>query len=132
MPDLVKSIPIMLDKPRRLRFDFNAMATFQDQTGINPLLIGDRISEPKNLRALLWVCLQDEDPGITLETVGHMMGISNHEMIEGKLAEAFSKSLPKEKEGGKKIPPRPGRWTSRISGLLRSFFSGSRRHGSGG
>ncbi len=94
MPELVKSIPITLDKPRKLRFDFNAMAIFQDTTGVSPLNMGAKMMEPKNLRALLWACLRDDDPDITIEAVGHEMGPANIEMIKDKLVEAFGAAMP--------------------------------------
>ena len=101
MPELVKSIPITLDKPRKLRFDFNAMALFQEATGISPLSMGAKMLEPKNLRALLWACLKDDDPDITIEMVGREMGPANIDMIEAKLGEAFGAAMPEVKPSAK-------------------------------
>ena len=105
MPDLVKSVTIMLDKERKMRLDFNAMELFQEKTGLNPLTLGDRIMEPANLHALLWATLRDEDPQLAYEAVGRMMGPDNAVMIEEKLGEAFTVSTPAAEPGDKAASP---------------------------
>lgn len=85
----VKSIPIQLDKKRRLCFDFNAFAELQRECGIS---FGDlqkfiRLATLKDtmvdgpgmllplyeLRGFIWAGLLDESPGITLKEVGDML-----------------------------------------------------------
>ena len=93
MPDLVKSVPIVLDKPRLIRLDFNALMLFQDTTGVNPLTIGKSLT-PRNVVTLLWASLRDEDPELTLKEVGRMIGMSNALLVENKLVEAFTAGMP--------------------------------------
>jgi len=69
---------IKLDKPRKLRYTINAMATLEDLTGkpfasfVNGLGNEENFSF-KDLRALVWAGLIDEDPSLTPEDVGNLL-----------------------------------------------------------
>lgn len=71
---MAKSVTIELDKPRRLRFDLNALA---DLEGVLGLGIGQIFKEEmigvRVIRALLWAGLKWEDRGLTLERVGTLL-----------------------------------------------------------
>jgi hypothetical protein len=82
-------IPIELDKPRTLRYDWNALAEFEDRTGVPITEIGKKVSI-KTLRALLFCGLKHEDPTLTEEAVGAMIGMDDIQTIQSKLMEALS------------------------------------------
>ena len=84
---IVKSIPIQLDKKRRLCFDFNAFAELQRECGISFLDLQKfvNIAEASKsgkagitlpfyeLRGFIWAGLLDETPDITLKEVGKIL-----------------------------------------------------------
>ena len=65
---------IYLDKARKLRFDFNAIADLEQKAGVG---IGALLSEEKigfnTLRLLLWAALKWEDRKLTSEQAGDLM-----------------------------------------------------------
>lgn len=68
---------IKLDKPRKLRYTINAMATLEDLTG-KPFAsfvagFNEESFSFKDLRALVWAGLIDEDPSLTPEDVGNLL-----------------------------------------------------------
>lgn len=70
-------VTIKLDKPRKLRYTINAMATLEDLTG-KPFAsfvagFNDEGFSFKDLRALVWAGLIDEDPSLTPEDVGNLL-----------------------------------------------------------
>jgi hypothetical protein len=84
---VVKSVPINLDKRRRLCFDFNAFAELQRECGISILDLQKFINIAKQnesgksglvlpfyeLRGFIWAGLLDESPDITLKEVGRIL-----------------------------------------------------------
>jgi hypothetical protein len=79
-----KFITINLDKPRKLKFDLNAMAAYEDSTGKSAFTIGEDISA-KSIRALLWASLIHEDSELTIEDVGSMIHTGNMQEITQKI-----------------------------------------------
>ena len=73
----MKGIPIVLDKERHLRMTLNAMIQFEELTGKEFTKL--KLSEMtiKDMRILLWLCLLWEDPALTEEEVGAMIGLDN-------------------------------------------------------
>ena len=83
----VKSIPIRLDKQRRLCFDFNAFAELQRECKIGILDLQKFVSFVEaagkmktgllipvyELRGFIWAGLLDETPDITLKEVGKIL-----------------------------------------------------------
>jgi hypothetical protein len=68
------AVPIELDRPRRLRFDVNALAELEMALGgqsFSEVLSGEM--GLATIRALLWAGLRHEDRGITLERAGLLM-----------------------------------------------------------
>jgi len=122
---VVKSIPIQLDKKRRLCFDFNAFAELQRECGVSFFDLQKFVSiagEGKDkksgivlplyeLRGFLWAGLLDETPDITIKEVGKILDncfMNNPEELGGKLMDAIMQSTffknPKKKIVKPKIP----------------------------
>ena len=70
----MKSVTIQLDRPRRLRFDYNALSDVEEKAGMG---IGAILSEQRigfaMTRVLLWGGLKWEDRKLTLEKVGELL-----------------------------------------------------------
>jgi len=102
-------IPINLDKLRHLRFDINAMAVFEEITGLNLLKpsvqkqLADDISVSQ-FRAFLYACLVHEDETLTLKQVGGFINNANMQEIAEKIIMAQSVAAP-EAKGGKDTAP---------------------------
>ena len=65
---------IHLDKARKLRFDFNAIADLEQKAGVG---IGALLSEEKvgfnTLRLMIWAGLRWEDKRLTTDQAGEML-----------------------------------------------------------
>lgn len=88
-------LTLELDRPRRLRFDFNALADAEEALGkgLAVVLSGDMVGF-RTLRALLWAGLKWEDRGLTIERMGQLI----QKFIEGAgtleaLGDAIGKAL---------------------------------------
>lgn len=68
-----KVIPIMLDRPRELYLDANALALLEEETGLNVMRGEFRPNSAKMIRLFFWACLVQDDPSLTLEDVGRHM-----------------------------------------------------------
>jgi len=126
----VKSIPIKLDKQRRLCFDFNAFAELQRECGISFFdlqkfvnLAAMRKGEKAGimlpfyeLRGFIWAGLLDETPDITLKEVGKILDdciVRQPEKIGANLVDAlmqstFFKEAKKKVIGSKSKKKRTG------------------------
>ncbi len=85
---------IELDRPRRLRFDFNSLADAEHVTGAG---IGAMLSGELGLRgyrALLWAGLKGEDRRLTVNAVGDLIQgrIDNGGTLE-EIIEALTHAL---------------------------------------
>lgn len=114
--ELQGEVEILLDRPRRLKFDWQALATFQQHYGstfetllaklakIKDLPPDDQeavayyfvsVVGPVELRLLLYCALKHEDPDLTVERAGELMSEAPGEMEEqfgfiwGKIWHAF-------------------------------------------
>lgn len=92
----------------KMRLDFNALAEFEAETGLNAL---KALQDPAdlsitNVRALFWCGLRQCHPDITLETAGRMASFDS-------LNAAMTVSAPDASEGGApgnaRKPSRPRR-----------------------
>ncbi len=66
-------VNIELDKPRRIRFDTNALCDAEEALGVG---IGAMLNQQvgfRVIRALLWAGLKWEDRGLTLERTGTLI-----------------------------------------------------------
>lgn len=96
----IKPIPITLDKPRTLYFDFNAFIELEEIYGdIKTALEGVEGLKLKPIRDMIWAGMLHEDENITPKQVGKMLHPSNIEEIAVKIAEAVGVSLPEPEEG---------------------------------
>ena len=90
-----KGVPIMLDKPRHIKYDLNAFEKVYKLTGMN-LLDGKTLTQmvtPEDFKILLWAGLIHEDKRLTLEQVGAMVSMGNI----GVLTEVFKAIAPGKK-----------------------------------
>ncbi|NSW92321.1 MAG: hypothetical protein HPY74_16915 [Firmicutes bacterium] len=99
-------ISIELDKPRKLRFDLNALCELEDLFN-KPLqqILNDGVSDVKTIRAFIWAGLLHEDPELTIKDVGHMIDLTNILQAQEKITEAlnsgFGDDQGKNEEGPK-------------------------------
>lgn len=70
---MARYVSVELDKPRRLRFDINAISDAEEElgTGIGKAL--QMRAGIREIRALLWAGLKWEDRGLTLERTGYIL-----------------------------------------------------------
>lgn len=69
----VKEIQVMLDRPRTMRLDVNAMEVLEDITGKNMMNGEFRGDSVRDVRAFFFACLVWEDPELTIEKVGEFL-----------------------------------------------------------
>lgn len=91
MSKLDSTVEIVLDRPRRLRFGFNADSAFEEATGQTLSGIMFRAGQAENkesgsactvigfrlLRAMVWAGLRHEDPTLTIEAVGDLLDLAS-------------------------------------------------------
>jgi hypothetical protein len=91
----IKPIPITLDKPRTLLYDFNAFMELEDLYGdINKAFKGLEQLKMRPIRDMIWAGLIHEDESLTPKQVGKMLHVLNLEEIATKITEALGISLP--------------------------------------
>ena len=69
-------VRIQLDKPRKIKFDLNAVAEFEEETGSSFVSIASDGADGlgmKHVRALLWAGLLHEDQKITVKEAGDLV-----------------------------------------------------------
>lgn len=84
-------------KERTLRFDFNALAELERETGINAL-DGSVWTNPSVTitRALLWAGMLHEEPELTIREVGSWLRLDNVEEVIGLIATAYQAAVGRE------------------------------------
>jgi hypothetical protein len=117
MSVLFPGVQIALDKPRTVKFDFNANVKLEKETGVNTLMENPIDKDHMNgamLRAMLWAGLLHEDKVLTIEQVGAMITSRNSNAVLVAVIDAWTETLPEAREGkeGKKAekpadPPNP-------------------------
>jgi hypothetical protein len=65
-------IPIELDKPRNLKYSFNA---FADMQSVDSVIFLRPADSPLAIRVLLWGGLKHEDPTLTPSKVGDILDV---------------------------------------------------------
>jgi hypothetical protein len=96
---LAPSVPVMLDRERRLKLDINALVAFEDQSGKSVMNDGLANLTVRDIRALLWAALQHEDADLTVEQVGAWVHLGNLGVITEKLNMLVSLALPAAQNG---------------------------------
>lgn len=85
-----KSVKITLDKERHLRLNLNDLEEFERRLGHSPLeLMEGGTLSIKEVKLVLWGALLHEDPELTADQVGEMVGIGNFSQV----AQAIQKLL---------------------------------------
>jgi len=99
-------IDIVLDKPRKLLFDMNAMATFEETTKLNFFTFTKNMTNLSaiELRAFLHAGLVHEDPSLTLKAVGAMIGPENMQQVHSSIIKSISVNNPTVEKGDEKLP----------------------------
>ena len=95
MRTTIPTVKIVLDRERTLRFDFNALASFEEQSGrsaLDPAVWNS--PDAKTLRALLWAAMLHEDEALTIKAVGAMIHAGNVSYVSEKIQEASAASNP--------------------------------------
>ena len=95
-------------KERELIFDLNAMATYEEVTGKNILKLDMNKLGARDIRALLFACLQSGDRNLTIEQVGAWITPSSMRDIVGQLGNAFSAAMPEGEKDGAETGPLAG------------------------
>jgi hypothetical protein len=66
-------VNIELDRPRRIRFDVNALSDAEEALGMGLGAVMQTQMGVRMIRALLWAGLRWEDRGLTLERTGTLI-----------------------------------------------------------
>jgi hypothetical protein len=100
-------VSIVLDKPRTLKFDFNAGCEYEEMTGTtlnsfmyrleqlskkDPNLAGTIVGN-KEVRAMLLAALRHEDKTLTLEEAGNLFAYAPGDLQAQKLVWVFQKIM---------------------------------------
>jgi hypothetical protein len=100
---------IVLDRPRKLVFNFNALALIEETLGIslqttpNPFTLGAR-----GLRAILYAGLKKDDPTVTVEQVGEFFDEFDREYIGRVVSETYIAAIGGGSEETKNGPSPTG------------------------
>jgi len=65
-----RSVPVKLDRPRHLKFSFNALADLQDA---DLMIFTKDVGSLPVIRRYLWAGLKHEDPTLTEERIGDIL-----------------------------------------------------------
>ncbi|MCW2279109.1 hypothetical protein [Heliophilum fasciatum] len=82
-------VEIVLDKPRTLRYDLNALAEMEAKLGVSLQELDQLTMGVKQLRTFLWAGLIHEDPTLTEHEVGGWVDMDTLSMVNEKITEAF-------------------------------------------
>ncbi len=112
-PSPIPDVEIELDKPRRLRFDFNALRLAEKKmseewgkkTSVTSVLNED--ITVTDLTILVWAALKHEDKTLTLDQVGAMLHPSRLAYIGEKIRDAFGIQVTSDEENAQTEDPPP-------------------------
>ena len=85
-------VTVELDKPRKLRFGMNALCMLEDILKIPMTRFKSTNIGFKEIRAMLWAGLQDDDKSLTLEQVGDLADEAEQSYVIQKVDEAITLS----------------------------------------
>ena len=116
---LVRPVEIELDRPRTLVMDFEAMARFEEETGISAWS-RDAWNQIRYVPVLVWAALLHEDPDLTVAEVKswkEIFHIANMAYLSDRLGELWGASMPEPdaaddaavSEGDRDADPNPRR-----------------------
>ena len=103
-----KRVAITLDKPRYIKFGFEAFALLEEKFGtLEQAMSALEEGKLNTLKTILWAGLQDgleEDEVLTEKQVGKMLEIDMLSMIVAAITSAINQAMPQEQEKEKKNP----------------------------
>lgn len=95
----VTTISVVLDKPRSLCYDLNALIALEEIDGtVNEVMEKLQKGSLKAVRSLLWAGLLREDPDITMQQVGAMIDMNSLPIIAEAITKAVEGAMPEQKE----------------------------------
>lgn len=100
----LRTVDLELDRPRKLRFDVNAIDDFERRAGVPPLeaMQAGRIG---HIRDLLWAGLKWEDPKLTTIKTGDLLqramdeGTELEDIVDRILEALIQAGIAKRREG---------------------------------
>ena len=95
-------VVVNLDKPRKIKYTINALATLEDVLERPVTELGNNVGV-KELRALLWAGLLHEDANLTLEQAGNLMDGIDIITLAEKIGEALNAALGGQKNTEKVV-----------------------------
>lgn len=123
MGSLSAAVKVMLDKERHLSYPFNALVSFEDETGQDLLAVFDSMAKGvrpsmKLLRAMVWCGLLHEDPELTPDQVGEMLTFRTFGDLAPLMGEAIMLALPERDPDAnpRRAPAKRGQSTGATSG----------------
>jgi hypothetical protein len=84
------AVSIELDQPRTIRMDFNALVLAEEKMGCKLDLANVMSGGYKSIRTLLWAGLIADDPNLTEEQVGAMVGPADFHRIAIAIATSMN------------------------------------------
>lgn len=87
------SVMVEVDRPRELRIDFNTICDAEKVMGVSLLHDWTASLSGQGLRALCWASWKREQPSLTLEQAGLIVGQYVHVITEA-MTEAWLAALP--------------------------------------
>ncbi len=91
-----KAVPLTLDGPKSLVYNFNTLCTLRDE-GVDAFTLQDGdLTDPRVIRKLIWAGLLHDHPEVTLEQVGSWIDLSNLTEVANAFTEAFKKSTQRD------------------------------------
>lgn len=98
------SVPILLDKPRNLKIDFNALALIEEKGG-RSMMSREAWNNlrTRDVRTLLFAALRHEDPDLSEKKVGAFLHMGNMKDVLGLLTQAWFLAFNGKEGAG--IPP---------------------------
>lgn len=123
LPDVTpRSFPLMVNgRERRVIFDFNALARFEEETGLNAL--DDDLTRKMTAtqtRAFLWAGLLCHEPELTIQEAGAMFDVVSIFRVGRELRAAIQAAtqLEMQEAGIATDPLAPAAQTNLMPGLI--------------
>jgi len=131
-PSAVREVEVMLDRPRRLRYDLNALALIEERYGdagpepeheaadgskrgkkprrdpLDRALDAFQSGSPAAIRFLLYAGLVHEDETLTERQVGAMFTLADLASLGQRINEAISAGLPQPDPNAERPPEMAG------------------------
>lgn len=94
-----KEIIVDLDRPRKLVYDLNAFAEMEDAYGsVDEAIVVMEKGSIKAVRFMLWAGLVSDDPTLTVQDVGALVGLADLGELAEHMNDAMSLDLPERVE----------------------------------